>query len=144
MDCAIAVNPAAGTAVCIPMSQVKRGDPIVVGNQGVQVTPLQRARGQEVFSFMGSAVSSERPKGLLIAGIAREMKQVRAQGGKILVVLGRLLFTLGPSFLERLIRAGYVRTVFTGNAVATHDIEHALYGTSLGVCLTRGSGCRRP
>lgn len=139
MDCAIAVNPAAGTAVCIPMSQVKRGDPIVVGNQGVQVTALQRARGQEVFSFMGSAVSSERPKGLLIAGIAREMKQVRAQGGKILVVLGPAVIHTGAGrFLERLIRAGYVQTVFTGNAVATHDIEHALYGTSLGVCLTRG------
>ena len=77
------------------MSQVKRGDPIVVGNQGVQVTPLQRARGQEVFSFMGSAVSSERPKGLLIAGIAREMKQVRAQGGKILVVLGPAVIHTG-------------------------------------------------
>jgi len=94
-------------------------DPIVGGQPGGPgYSPSASSRAMRLFSFMGSAVSSERPKGLLIAGIAREMKQVRAQGGKILVVGSvRLSFTLGPVvFLERLIRAGYVQTVFTGNA----------------------------
>lgn len=139
MDCAIRVDVKAGTAMCVPMSKVKKGDLIVVGSCGIQVTPLERAREKEMFTFMGSAVSSERPKGLLIAGIAREMERVRANGGKILVVLGPAVIHTGAGrFLEKLIAAGYIQTVFAGNAVATHDIEHALYGTSLGVCLDSG------
>lgn len=139
MDCAIKADPILGTALCVPMNRVKKADLIVVGSRGIQVSPLQRPREKEIFTFMGSAVSSERPKGLLIAGIAREMKEVRARGGKVLAVLGPAVIHTGAGrFLEKLIRACYVNTVFTGNAVATHDIEHALYGTSLGVCLTSG------
>lgn len=139
MDCGIRVDPAAGTAVCVPIHRVRRGDLIVVGNEGVQVTPLERPREREVFSFMGSAVSSERPKGLVIAGIAREMCAVRQRGGRILVVLGPAVIHTGAGqYLERLMRAGYVQTLFAGNAVATHDIESALYGTSLGVSLANG------
>ncbi|BCV24453.1 TIGR00300 family protein [Gelria sp. Kuro-4] len=139
MDCGIRVDPPAGRAVCVPIHQVRRGDLIVVGNEGVQVTPLERPRQREVFSFMGSAVSSERPKGLVIAGIAREMRAVRRRGGKILVVLGPAVIHTGAGqYLERLIRAGFVQTLFAGNAVATHDIESALYGTSLGVSLASG------
>jgi lysine-ketoglutarate reductase/saccharopine dehydrogenase-like protein (TIGR00300 family) len=139
MDCGIRVDPAARRAVCVPIHRVKRGDLIVVGTQGVQVTPLERPRQREVFSFMGSAVSSERPKGLVIKGIAREMRAVRRRGGKILVVLGPAVIHTGAGkYLERLIRAGYVQTLFAGNAVATHDIENALFGTSLGVSLASG------
>lgn len=139
MDCAIQVDPIKGKAVCVPMSRIKQDDLVVVGSAGIRVTPLQRACKEEDFAFMGSAVSSERPKGLLIADIAREMKEVRLRDGKILVVLGPAVIHTGAGrYLEKLINAGYVQTVFTGNAVATHDIEHALYGTSLGVCLASG------
>lgn len=139
MDCAIRVDPVAKVAECVPMSRVQQGDLIVIGSNGIVVTLLERARDKEIFSFMGSAVSSERPKGLLVASIAREMKSVRAKGGKILVVLGPAVIHTGAGqFLEKLIAAGYVQTVFAGNAVATHDIEHAFYGTSLGVYLASG------
>lgn len=139
MDCGIVVDPAQGAAACVPVHRVRRGDLVVVGNRGVQVTPLERPRQREVFSFMGSAVSSERPKGLIVAGIAREMQAVRQRGGKILVVLGPAVIHTGAGqYLERLIQAGYVQTMFAGNAVATHDIESALYGTSLGVSLASG------
>lgn len=139
MDCAIRVNPAHNRAECVPMSRVKQGDLVVVGNRGVKVIPVERSRQKEVFSFMGSAVSSERPKGLLVSGIAREMQAVRQRGGKILVVLGPAVIHTGAGqYLERLIEAGYVQTLFTGNAVATHDIESALFGTSLGVLLANG------
>ncbi|MGI6128917.1 MAG: TIGR00300 family protein [bacterium] len=139
MDCAIRVDKEAKAASCVSMSSVKLGDFIVVGSSGVKVTPLDQVHDKETFSFMGSAISSERPKGLLVVNIAREMKEVRARGGKVLVVLGpAVIHTDAGRYLEKLIKAGYIQTVFTGNAVATHDIEHALYGTSLGVDLASG------
>ena len=53
---------------------------------------------------------------------------------------------LGPAVVHtgsvehicQLIRGGYLNVLFAGNALATHDIEQALYGTSLGVSLDRG------
>ena len=39
-----------------------------------------------------------------------------------------------------LVDAGFVDVLFAGNALATHDIESALYGTSLGVDLAMGRG----
>jgi lysine-ketoglutarate reductase/saccharopine dehydrogenase-like protein (TIGR00300 family) len=44
-----------------------------------------------------------------------------------------------PAMVE-LVNAGFVDVLFAGNALATHDIESALYGTSLGVDLARGQG----
>jgi lysine-ketoglutarate reductase/saccharopine dehydrogenase-like protein (TIGR00300 family) len=88
---------------------------------------------------MGSAVSSEKPKLQLIQRLAKEMRAMRRAGKKILIVAGPAVVHTGSGpYLERLIRGGYVQALFAGNGLATHDIESALYGTSLGVQLERG------
>jgi lysine-ketoglutarate reductase/saccharopine dehydrogenase-like protein (TIGR00300 family) len=136
MDLAVVIDPDSGTARCVPMADVREGDLVVVGHRGIRVTPLERAREREVFSFMRSEVSSERPKQLAIAEIADNMRHIRARGGKILFVVGPAIIHTGAGpFLEELIRDGYVQVLFGGNAIATHDVESALYGTSLGVDL---------
>ena len=139
MDVLIVIDPAQAVARCTPLSDLKAGDAVVVGHAGIRVIPLERARERELFSFMGSAVSSEKPKRLMIAQIAREMRRIREQRGKILFVAGPAIVHSGaaPS-LAALIRAGYVTILFGGNAIATHDIENALYGTSLGLDLKTG------
>ena len=139
MDCGITVDPHTGRARCTPVASIRKGDWVVCGPEGVKVTPLERARQPAVFQFMGSAVSSEKPKAQLIQRLAEEMRQMRREGRRILVVAGpALIHTGGGPYLERLIRAGYVQALFGGNGLATHDIESALFGTSLGIRLDRG------
>jgi len=139
MDCGIVVHPTTGHARCTAIASIHKGDWVVCGTGGVKVTPLERARQAEVFQFMGSAVSSEKPKAQLIQRLADEMRIVKRAGKKILVVAGPALIHTGSGpYLERLINAGYVHVLFAGNGMATHDIESALYGTSLGVRLDRG------
>src|SRR6266542_6091497 len=112
---------------------------VVIGHQGVRVTPLERSRQTEIFSFMGSEVSAEKPKKVLIAGIADEMRQVRESGGRILVVAGPAVVHTGAGqYLSQLIEMGYVQVLFAGNALAVHDVEAALFGTALGVNLESG------
>jgi lysine-ketoglutarate reductase/saccharopine dehydrogenase-like protein (TIGR00300 family) len=139
MDCAIAVDEAAGRAWCIAFSAAQPGMRVVIGHAGVRVTPLERSRQMEIFGFMSSEVSSEKPKKLLIVEIAREMKATRAAGGRILVVGGPAVIHTGAGrYLSRLIELGYVQVLFAGNALAAHDVEAALFGTSLGVNLESG------
>jgi len=143
MDCGIVINPTTGEARCTPMASVKKGNWVVCGSEGIKVMPLERARQAEVFQFMGSAVSSEKPKAQLIQQLAHEMRAMRRSGRKILVVAGpALIHTGGGPYLERLIRGGFVQVVFAGNGLATHDIESALFGTSLGVRLDRGEAVK--
>ncbi|MCU0870828.1 MAG: TIGR00300 family protein [Pirellulaceae bacterium] len=140
MDSAILVERERTAARCVRLSQVRPGDAIVVGHAGVRVFPEERARGPQAFEFMGSNVSTEKPKGVAIRRIAQELVQNRASGGKTLVVAGpAVVHTDSGQFLCWLIRQGYVDLVFAGNALATHDVEQALFGTSLGVYLDRGS-----
>ena len=138
MDCGILVDAASRTARCVPMDECKLGDAIVMGHQGVRVFPEERSRGPQPFAFMDSGVSTEKPKGLAIREIARELAEHRAAGGKILLVGGPAIIHTGSGeFLQRLIRMGYIHVLFAGNALATHDIEQAMFGTSLGVYLDR-------
>ena len=143
MDCGIVVDPRSGRARCSPLASTKKGDWVVCGSEGVKVTPLERARQPEVFQFMGSSVSSEKPKAQLIERLAREMRVMRRSGRKILVVAGPAVIHTGSGpYLEKLIKAGFVQVVFAGNGFATHDIESSLYGTSLGVRLDRGEAAK--
>jgi lysine-ketoglutarate reductase/saccharopine dehydrogenase-like protein (TIGR00300 family) len=138
MDLALVVG-GDGQVRCTPMADVRAGDAVVVGHRGLRVTPLERAREREVFSFMRSEVSSERPKQLAIAEIADTMRSIRSHGGKVLFVVGPAIIHTGAGpFLEALIRDGFVQVLFGGNAIATHDVESALFGTSLGVDLATG------
>lgn len=139
MDCGIAVDPHRRSASTIPMHRVRMGDLIVVGHRGIKVTPLERSRDRNVFEFMGSRVSSEKPKGVVIREIAGELRAAKKTGGKILFVAGPAIVHTGAGVhLARMIEAGWVDRLFAGNALAVHDIEQALYGTSLGVVLEKG------
>ncbi|MCL5950737.1 MAG: TIGR00300 family protein [Chloroflexi bacterium] len=139
MDLAIVVDPARSGARMVPMADVRAGDAVVIGHDGIRIIPLQRSRDREIFSFMASDVSSEKPKRLVIEAVARQMQETRAHGGKILVVAGPAIVHSGAGpYLARIIHAGYVQVLFGGNAIATHDVESALLGTSLGTALHSG------
>jgi lysine-ketoglutarate reductase/saccharopine dehydrogenase-like protein (TIGR00300 family) len=139
MDLVIVLNPAKSDASMIPSAAVQQGELVVVGHDGIRILPPQRSREREVFSFMGSNVSSEHPKRLVIEEIARQMREIRARGGKILIVAGPAIVHSGAGpYLAKLIRDGYVQVLFGGNAIATHDVESVLLGTSLGVALKDG------
>lgn len=140
MDCAILVDAAERTARCATLGEVCAGDAIVIGHDGVRVVPLERPREQPgVFAFMGSQVSPEKPNPRLISEIASRMHELRGAGEKILVVTGPVLIHTGArSELVWLIEHGYVQALFGGNGLATHDIEVALFGTSLGISLRDG------
>jgi hypothetical protein len=121
---------------CIPMLDVRRGMQIVTGHGGVRVIPVERATVHSDFTFMSSGVSTEKPKGALVREIARDLVKNRHGGGKTLIVGGPAIVHTGSGpILCDLIRGGYVNKLFAGNALATHDIEQALFGTSLGVHL---------
>jgi lysine-ketoglutarate reductase/saccharopine dehydrogenase-like protein (TIGR00300 family) len=138
MDCGIRVDPSAGKAQCVPMHRVMRDDLVVVGHRGVKVAPLERQQPRAAFEFMASAVSTEQPKGLLIREIADSMQRVRREDGRILVVAGPGLVHTGASkYIVELIENDYIQVLFAGNGLAVHDIESALYGTSLGVYLDK-------
>jgi lysine-ketoglutarate reductase/saccharopine dehydrogenase-like protein (TIGR00300 family) len=139
MDVAIVVDKENGRAVCKPMHEVQVGDLVVIGHEGIRVQPFERNRERETFAFMQSDVSSEKVKVLAIQEIARQMKEVRARNGKILFVLGPAVIHTGAGrYVAELLRRGYVQVIFGGNAIVTHDIESALFGTSLGVDLSSG------
>src|SRR5437660_7143173 len=139
MDTAIGVDRGIGRARCIVFQDARAGMEVVVGYQGVRVTPLERSRQTEIFSFMGSEVSAEKPKKVLIAGIAEELRQAREAGGRILDVAGPAVVHTGAGvYLSRLIELGFVQVLFAGNALAVHDVESALFGTALGVNVESG------
>jgi lysine-ketoglutarate reductase/saccharopine dehydrogenase-like protein (TIGR00300 family) len=139
MDVAIIIDKTNKRAYCCPMQDVKVGDQVVVGYGGIRVQPFERAREHEAFAFMQSDVSSERVKVLAIHQIAQQMKDVRAHNGKILFVLGPAVIHTGAGrYIAELLRRDYVQVIFGGNAIVTHDIESALFGTSLGVDLKTG------
>lgn len=145
MDLAITVDPAGSTACAIPMGTVLQGDRVVVGREGVRIIPLQRPQERDVFGFMESQVSAERPHGPIIADIAGRMRQLRERtqqkhpNAKVLLAGGpALIHAGGRDALTWLIEQGFIHVLFGGNALATHDMEAALYGTSLGYGLTVG------
>lgn len=145
MDCGLVVSTEDGRTVVdtVPVSDVRAGDAVVCGAAGVRVElPQQAARGtEEDFGFMSSTASSEKPQAVLVRQIAATMREVKAAGQKVLWVGGPAVVHTGAApAMVRLVEAGFVDVLFAGNALATHDIESSLYGTSLGVDLAKGSG----
>jgi lysine-ketoglutarate reductase/saccharopine dehydrogenase-like protein (TIGR00300 family) len=121
------------------MASVRKGDLIVVGHEGIRVVPAETGARRNLFEFMASPVSSEKPKGVTVREIAAAMRRTKADGKKILAVLGPAVVHTGSvEHMCELVRLGYLDVLFAGNALATHDIEQALYGTSLGIELERG------
>ena len=139
MDVAIVIDKDHNRAYGQPMHEVRIGDEVVIGHEGIRVQPFERARDRESFAFMQSTVSTEKVKVLAIHEIARQMKETRAHNGKILFVLGPAVIHTGAGrYVADLLRRGYVQVIFGGNAIITHDIESALFGTSLGIDLRSG------
>jgi lysine-ketoglutarate reductase/saccharopine dehydrogenase-like protein (TIGR00300 family) len=143
MDCGLVVEQVEGASIVrtIPMSDVKAGMRIISSAQGVRVAPPLVANTEESFGFMESDVSSEKPQRVLVMQVADGMRDAKAAGLKVLWVGGPgIVHTGAAPAMVALIEAGYVDVLFAGNALATHDIESSLYGTSLGVDLSRGRG----
>ena len=93
----------------------------------------------EEFGFMGSGVSSERKVELVVEQIGWDLRRIHDQGGKVVVVAGPVVIhTGGGEHLARLIREGYVHVLLGGNAIAVHDMEQNMLGTSLGMDMKRG------
>jgi lysine-ketoglutarate reductase/saccharopine dehydrogenase-like protein (TIGR00300 family) len=137
MDAVIAVE--GRRATCRKLRDVKRGDRIVCGVAGVRVIPEFQERDRHGFAFMTNEISSERRVEVGVTRIAAMMREVKEAGGKIAVVAGPVVVhTGGSAHFAELIRLGYVGVLLAGNALAVHDVEQALFGTSLGVDLATG------
>jgi TIGR00300 family protein len=141
MDSAIAFDRGKKQARAVKFIDVRKGMEIVVGHQGVRVAPMQRTTSRkDVFQFINSNLSAERPKTAVIREIAREFEVNRREKGKLLVVAGASVIHTGAAeYLEKLINWGYVSLLFAGNAMAVYDIESTLFGTALGVNLEQGA-----
>jgi lysine-ketoglutarate reductase/saccharopine dehydrogenase-like protein (TIGR00300 family) len=144
MDGAIAVTltPNASVARCKLLRDLQVGEFVVTGSEGIRTkrnaTTLKKSTSEE-FSFMGAGVSSERRVELVVEQIAWDLRRIRDQGGKAVVTAGPVVIhTGGSEHLNKLIREGYVHALLGGNAIAVHDIEQSLMGTSLGVDMKRG------
>ena len=140
MDCGIVVRGERAKTVAV--SDVRKGDQLVCGASGVKVVPLPAIdRSAGGFEFMKSDVSSEKPQALLVRQIAQQMRDIKDEGRKILWVGGPAVVHTGAApAMVALVEAGFVDILFAGNALATHDIEASLFGTSLGVDLKQGRG----
>jgi len=137
MDAAIVLTEAG--PVCRKLRDLRRGDRVVCGMAGVRVAPDQQTRDKPSFGFMSNDVSSERRVEVAVARVAAMMREARRRGGKIAFVAGPVVVhTGGTPYLCDLIARGYVDVLLAGNALAVHDVEVALSGTSLGIDLSTG------
>ena len=139
MDACLVVDAKAGTAQCVKLRDIRKGQMVVCGGTGVRVHLPYKTREAQDFVFMANDVSSERRVERMVTAIANDMKEAKSKGGRIVVVAGPVVVhTGGGTHLGNLIKHGYIQALLAGNAVAVHDVEHALYGTSLGVTLQSG------
>src|SRR5215472_10376278 len=137
MDAMIVV--AEGRAYCRRLRDLRAGDRIVTGLRGIRVAPESKERDRLAFAFMSNGISSERQVETAVRQTAALVRQTIEQGQKVVVVAGPVVVhTGGVAGLSSLIRNGCVQAVLAGNALGVHDIEAALFGTSLGVRLSDG------
>ena len=142
MDSGIALDRNKRRARAVKFFDVKIGDEIVVGHQGIRVVPVQRATSHtDIFQFINTSIAADEPKSAVIQELGRELRRARNAKGKIAVVAGPAVVRTGAGeHLERLIELRYIDLLFAGNAFAVYDIERALFGTSLGVHPDRALG----
>ncbi len=134
MDCAIVVN--GNKAQVKKFRDVKKGEQIVVGLDGIKVVPEFVERSRADFAFMSGEISTERKVRLVVDRVA---EIIRSKLKKVAVVSGPVLIhTGGSNGLIKMIENGFVQLLLAGNALAVHDIEATLYGTSLGIDLSSG------
>jgi lysine-ketoglutarate reductase/saccharopine dehydrogenase-like protein (TIGR00300 family) len=139
MDCGLIVD--GDRVYTLPMADVRIGMKVICGASGIKVTTPVDDRPEGGFGFMESDVSSEKPQAVLVRQVADGMREAKANGKKVLWVGGPgVVHTGAAPAMVALVHAGFVDVLFAGNALATHDIESSLYGTSLGVDLAMGRG----
>ena len=137
MDAVIVIED--GRAVCRKLRDIRTGDRVVCGLQGLRVSPEFRERDRADFGFMSNDISSERRVEATVVRIAALLHDTRRLERRIVFVAGPVVVhTGGAAYLSELIRAGWVDVVLAGNALAVHDVELELFGTSLGVDLESG------
>jgi lysine-ketoglutarate reductase/saccharopine dehydrogenase-like protein (TIGR00300 family) len=137
MDAMIVVED--GRADCRRLRDLRAGDRIVTGLRGIRVIPESKERDRLAFAFMSNGISSERQVETAVRQTAALVRSVREQGQKVVVVAGPVVVhTGGVCGLAALIRNGYVQALLSGNALGVHDVEAALFGTSLGIRLSDG------
>jgi lysine-ketoglutarate reductase/saccharopine dehydrogenase-like protein (TIGR00300 family) len=139
-DSGIVVDRKARTATTTKFEALRKGMEVVVGHHGIRIVPLQRSTARaDAFEF-SSNISIEKPKSAVIREMARELIHARDEKGRILVVGGPAIVHTGAAeHFEKLIKWGFVQLLFAGNGLAAHDIENALFGTSLGINLEHGA-----
>ncbi|WP_346291091.1 TIGR00300 family protein [Sphaerothrix gracilis] len=148
MDGVVVVSQTAAgtTADCCLLRDLAQGDQVVVKTDGIRIVrkaDVRDSRSTQEFSFMGAGVSSERRVELVVEQVSWELRKIKDQGGRVVVVAGPVVIhTGGGEHLSHLIRQGYIQALLGGNAIAVHDIEQALMGTSLGVDMNRGVSVR--
>jgi len=110
---------------------------VVCGVDGVRTERRTCARGRDVRLHDRGCLQ---PSGAWSCPSSASLgeRRLRERGGKIVVVASRSSSTGGGPHLARLVHRGYVQALLGGNGLAAHDIEQALFGTSLGVDLKRG------
>jgi lysine-ketoglutarate reductase/saccharopine dehydrogenase-like protein (TIGR00300 family) len=142
MDKQIVVYPEEERAICKAIRDVMKGDLIVVGDEGIRIRPPERPReGVGTFEFMTSTASSEKPTAFIAEQLAEELHRAKMGGKKIVVVAGPAVIHTGAAgSLARMIEMGYVDALLSGNALAVHDVEYSIFGTSLGVNMKSGRG----
>jgi lysine-ketoglutarate reductase/saccharopine dehydrogenase-like protein (TIGR00300 family) len=140
MDCALVVEPDGGPnggprAYTKVLNAVEAGDLIATDQSGIRVNPPERPRsGGGAFGFMQGGVSAERPSESTIREVAEALREVKRDGGNVMVVAGPAVIHSGAGdALAELVEAGFVDSLSAGNGFATHDLERSLYGTSLGM-----------
>jgi lysine-ketoglutarate reductase/saccharopine dehydrogenase-like protein (TIGR00300 family) len=141
MDKCIVLDKEKMRAECKMIRDVKKGENIVVGERGVKIIPHERPReGIDIFQFMSSSSSSERPTQQIARKVANDIYKIKESGGKIVVVSGPVVVHSGSSdALAKLIKMGYIHGLLAGNALAVHDVENSLMGTSLGMQVNDGT-----
>ncbi|MBM3974817.1 MAG: TIGR00300 family protein [Planctomycetes bacterium] len=139
MDATI-VDDGAGVLRCVKLRDLRIGQKLVVGFAGIRITPYTTRKLQDgKFGFMQGGVSSERRLAAQVEEVVAEWKRVRAEGRKVILVAGPVVVHVGAApTLAAILRAGLVDGLLSGNALAVHDIEVALFGTSLGIELQKG------
>ncbi|MGH7714173.1 MAG: hypothetical protein ACREOG_23030, partial [Gemmatimonadaceae bacterium] len=127
--------------------RVRRGEPVAIGiredgSEGIYVFAEAflahdpTALGGGEFRFMASDVSREKP--IDYGVMARILIAERERGGYPVWVCGpALVHARARSDMVWFIEHGFVAALLAGNAVAVHDMEAAMYGTTLGMS---GSG----
>jgi lysine-ketoglutarate reductase/saccharopine dehydrogenase-like protein (TIGR00300 family) len=139
MDCVIVLHPP-DDLVALEPRRVKRGDRVAIGatedgSEGILVHSegfLGGTHSANEFRFMQTEVSRERPVDYAV--LAQLLGEERERGGKILWVIGpALVHARAREDMIWFIENGYVGALLGGNAVAVHDLEAAIFGTTLGM-----------